>query len=559
MIKLIDSNNDYNEQSSYDKKNNGEMLKRNSSSVSIALLLSKNGVFENESSQRVTSEPVKRKTYNQHKYLRNQRSSRQKVKQRACSLDREAIDRFKYFKSLCAIRPSNMNLLNATLKDEKTIADTKSTSENLRKYFEDLSNHKKNENNLIEESVIYRKPCVNRTSQFSVDYKNKSDENKLRQSKCCELRSCGSIGNSSTENSISDESSASSTISTDSQLNLLKLVQNRIRNIEVPFDKLPEIVDKKENNLQNIQNVQRGNGLEKMKSEKFKFPKLVLQKQEEINQKILNQFSSYKNDEQLNSSDENDEDKNLDDFLFFGKNESKNNCQYQSLTRQNRMIFYDVSHEKPRIKIKPINQNDNDAKSINYIANLPSLPKENRTQVKQKSMTVDDVFSQLENNHKSSNRIAGNGRHSKLETLSVITEEECDSYFSLISPVHFTSNSSTNMSSSSQLFNHHDLFIVETPPQSNCSNIFKTQNVSQMENKPTIQSISKNVSAFIKSKMSIFEVEKINNNNNKPNNNNNNNIRGKMNINENFNSKVNFNNSSKYRLKNLNEEKVKNM
>ena len=507
----------------YDKKLNCETLKCNlssskfSSSVSIALLLSKNGV-----TQKVTSEPVKRKIYNQHKNLRNSsRNSKSKPKQRTCSLDREALDRFKYFKSLCAIKPPPNG---TTLKDETAKANA---SENLRKYFEDLSNHELLPYNkhLFEENNKNYKKAVNKT-EFALDYKvNKNNENYFRRSSCSELNLM--------EKSVSDESTTSFTDSTDSQLNLLKVSQNRIRNIEIKFEKPSENHNNNNNRIEKENNSKKENGLQKMKSEKFKFPKIVLPEKEEII------FS------------ESEEDEDLDDFLFFGKKESKNNCQYQGLTRQNRMMFFDSTHEKkkPTKVVKQVELNSSSNNTNNdYIANLPSLPKNSQTNIKKSPILIENDEEDINRNDNNSkynkqNTNSANIRHLKLETLSVITEEDSDSYFSLVSPVQLASDSTANMSSNSQIFNQQELFIVEVPPLKS-----KTQKILQKEDKqPTLTQIStihKNVSAFIKSKMSIFEVEKINSQNK---------------INNNFNLKINFNNSSKYRLKNINEEKVKNM
>jgi len=509
----------------YDKKLNNEILKRNlnssksNSNVSIALLLSKNGVCEN--TKKITSEPVKRKIYYQHKNIkdntRSSRNSKSKTKQRTCSLDREALDRFKYFKSLCAIKPPPPNGFS---KDETIRA--KNTPENLRKYFEDLSNHEKLPFNkylaLEEKSNNHKRAVNNNPTGLVVDYKMyKNDENYLRRSSCSELNIM--------EKSVSDDSTLSSA-STDSQLNLLKVSHNRIRNIEIKFDKPPENNDisniiEKENNS--------NNGLEKMKSEKFKFPKLSLPQKEEI---VM--------------IEETEEDEELDDFLFFGKKESKNNCQYQGLTRQNRMMFFDsTAYEKQKLptKVKEI-QFSSIYNNNEYIANLPTLlPLNSKTNIQEK--LDNEPQDNSRNNKQNTNSI--NCRHLKLEALSVIIEEDTDSYFSLSSPIQLASNSTTNMSPNSQIFNQQELFIVETLPQK-LNNISKSQKTILKDNKQPslnqISTISKNVSSFIKSKMSIFEVEKINNENK---------------INSNFKSKINFNSSSKYRLKNLNEEKVKNM
>jgi hypothetical protein len=210
------------------------------------------------------------------------------------------------------------------------------------------------------------------------------------------------------------------------------------------------------------------------------------------------------------------------------------------------MMFFDsTAYEKQKLptKVKEI-QFSSIYNNNEYIANLPTLlPLNSKTNIQEK--LDNEPQDNSRNNKQNTNSI--NCRHLKLEALSVIIEEDTDSYFSLSSPIQLASNSTTNMSPNSQIFNQQELFIVETLPQK-LNNISKSQKTILKDNKQPslnqISTISKNVSSFIKSKMSIFEVEKINNENK---------------INSNFKSKINFNSSSKYRLKNLNEEKVKNM
>jgi hypothetical protein len=395
-----------------------------SSNVSISFLLSNNDDFIEKKfaytkPPLVSSEPIKRKVYNS--------DGKNRKSKRSGSLDREALDRYKYFKSLCSIKQSSPSSYNN--KDQEKSVST----EHLRRYFEDLSNH---------ETPKFTKENINFKFNDKKNYKeNITEINSLRRSSRFELK-----------NNLNQISSSDSSIF---QTSIQKVASSNYlcQNIEVkPLDKFPI---KKENSLNGI--------LPKMKSVKFKFSQL---------------------DKPLNI------EKNLttEDFDLFERNDDS---QYQGLTRQNRIIFFDESKQNKKTKDQ---QQINKSTSSNYQANLPYLPKEVDVTQKKDSLTEDNL--KLLNGKHNLNR------HAILDTLSVITEEDSE-YFQLKSPINSRRSNMNDIPSVSQNDLTNDvakkvlIFLAPTSKQRVTTTTFVA---------------TKNVSPLIKSKMSMFEISKIDKN-----------------------------------------------
>ena len=531
MLKVTDKMNKY----ELLAVENSEVLKRNLSSsksssfsnsnVSLTLLLS-NSDDSNENlngylrlnKHATYSEPVRRKVYGNNKKQADKKSSRNSGKskgKRKGTIDKEALDRFKYFKSLCAIKPNVQSSYNNFTQEIKHNESIKSSNENIRKYFEDLSNHENSKFILAKQLLSNKSESGGLKQKANINFTEKKNLLLQKRSSCIDL---SAIESDKTITSSSSISSTSSIASQDAPTffhatpQKLTVSHNRVRNIEVSFENLPEKINEKEKE----NNFKKSKENELVKSEKFKFPKFSLKKQEQVEEKPMKiEFKPYRIEEL--SYDSNDDD--FEDSALYGLMKSRNyENDYQGLTRQNRMVFFDGGHqnlkkEKQTQKQIPVTNNND------YIANLPYLPKENEGIVKKNCTSINMEPSDIsEDNygfgkHFTITNGQNSNRLSKVETLSVITEEDSEFYFPLKSPLQLASNSSANLSSNSQIFNRDeiqtDLFIIEAlTPISNNQKLLKTEKPNQKQVTVATQKV---VSPFIKSKMSIFEVEKTSN------------------------------------------------